>query len=182
MRRGKGIPKGRPFKPIYVRAFRARKSVKGWSEDARCVVPYITLLQRLRRGWPPEAAITTAAALSKRAASAMSRRGERPVRLYGGFGEKKSAYAWSRDPRCQVAETTLRQRLDRGIRAGIAIKMELPARLGRSIRLYTAYGESKSLHKWAKDRRCQVSYDTLRKRVQRGARLTGAMKKKRVAN
>ena len=41
-----------------VRAFGEEKSAWAWARDPRCRVTYIGLIQRLRRGWPPEDAMT----------------------------------------------------------------------------------------------------------------------------
>lgn len=45
--------------PQQAEAFGETKSLKEWHRDDRCVVKYVTLVQRVARGWTTEAAITT---------------------------------------------------------------------------------------------------------------------------
>lgn len=41
-----------------ITAFGETKHLKQWTEDARCIVPRLTLMRRLRTGVPPEQALT----------------------------------------------------------------------------------------------------------------------------
>lgn len=45
--------------PHLITAFGETHSMADWSRDPRCGVPYHVLKKRLRRGWSPEAALTT---------------------------------------------------------------------------------------------------------------------------
>ncbi len=46
--------------PVYVSAFGEMKSLSDWSRDARCVVPYQSLVQRIQQlGYAAERAITS---------------------------------------------------------------------------------------------------------------------------
>jgi len=51
------IPRGE-YKSVYVEAFGESKTVKAWSRDPRCQVHDSNLKKRLKRGMPPELAIT----------------------------------------------------------------------------------------------------------------------------
>ena len=35
------------------------RTVADWAADARCSVDYVTILQRIDRGWSPEEAVST---------------------------------------------------------------------------------------------------------------------------
>ena len=67
-------------------AWDERRSVSAWAQDARCSIDYVTLLQRVERGWSPEDAITTPS-----------------LRRYEltAFGETKRLFEWAQDPRCR---------------------------------------------------------------------------------
>jgi len=45
-------------KTVRIRAFGEEKSLKEWSEDPRCVVMYVCLYERIRKGCDPEFAMT----------------------------------------------------------------------------------------------------------------------------
>ena len=45
-------------KPTRLTAFGETKNLMSWNRDNRCTVKYVTLVQRLSRGWTPEDAIT----------------------------------------------------------------------------------------------------------------------------
>lgn len=82
-------------------AWGERRSVAAWAADDRRSIDYVTLLQRVERGWSPEDAITT----------------EPDVRLPRHLtleGETKTIAAWARDPRCVPDANTLRRRLQLG--------------------------------------------------------------------
>lgn len=46
--------------PTAIEAFGETKNLLAWSQDERCKVKYVTLVQRLSRGWEPQTAIETA--------------------------------------------------------------------------------------------------------------------------
>lgn len=74
-------------------AFGESMTAKAWSRDARCLVSERTLRVRLREGWPAEKAIGSPAQPKGRPAKV----------LVEGFGESKSIFGWSKDPRCEVS-------------------------------------------------------------------------------
>jgi hypothetical protein len=105
-------------------AFGERKGPTEWSRDSRCVVSPTGLLYRLRGGWKPEEAITTPPMTPGSA--------DAPTRTVTAFGTTKGITAWTRDRRCKVDLTALRERLDRGVRPEAAIttppfKLQVPA-------------------------------------------------------
>jgi len=82
----------------HIEAFGETKTMQQWVDDARCSVPYNTLLSRLDWfGWDAETAITKPADRN----------------LIEAFGETKTLSGWSRDPRCVVSYSGLRHRLDK---------------------------------------------------------------------
>jgi hypothetical protein len=97
------------------------------------------------------------------------RRTRAPYVLVTAFGETRGMTAWARDPRCVVSATTLSQRLRAGRRPEEALTEPPRIRLrpaGR--RFITAFGETRSLARWARDRRCRVTTTGLRLRLDRG--------------
>jgi len=91
----------------------------------------------------------------------------RPVEA---FGEVKGVVAWSKDPRCSVSATTVSSRLDKGWDAESAIAS--PAEnSGGTYTVYTelsAFGTTKGLTDWSRDRRCRVSPTGIVDRLRRG--------------
>jgi hypothetical protein len=86
------------------------------------------------------------------------------------FGETRSAYAWSRDRRCNVSYEVLRRRLHGGWDAEHAIT-DPPLQPGygkKTITAIRAFGCVKSLAAWERDRRCSVTARTIGKRLERG--------------
>ena len=79
-------------------AFGEAKSLPAWAADFRSAVPYKVLLRRIHKGWTLETALITPDTPP-------------PARPMTAFGETKTMYAWARDARCKVAETTLKQRV-----------------------------------------------------------------------
>jgi hypothetical protein len=103
-----------PRRPEWtVEAFGETKGPTEWSRDERCLVTLSGLLARLRGGWTPEDAISTPPKTPGKSYS--------EVQKVRAFGVRKSIGAWARDPRCRITETTLRERLRRGIPAEQAI-------------------------------------------------------------
>jgi len=82
-----------------ITAFGERRSVSVWAEDERCSIDYVTLLQRVERGWSPEDAITTPSL----------RRAELTA-----WGETKRLFEWARDPRCRTQASAIATRIARG--------------------------------------------------------------------
>ena len=85
------------------------------------------------------------------------------------FGEEKGPTAWSRDPRCTVGLGSLLKRLRSGMDPEEAITLP-PQRSGGIAWqfLVTAFGETKGLTAWSRDRRCRVRLGTLRYRLIHG--------------
>ena len=158
-------PKGLQRVSQYTRieALGQTQLLKDWAKDPRCNVEIGTLRARIRAGWEPEKAITAPPAISR--ASRL---------IVEAFGEEKSTIEWAQDPRCKVTDETLRDRLNAGWQAEVAI--ESPP---RKVRLFKAFGEEKTLKTWADDSRCNVSYATLRMRVFRGWEVEDAISRRR---
>lgn len=89
-----------------VTAFGETKGPTEWSRDARCSVTLAGLLQRLRKGWDVESAISEAPATGA---------GPPSRHLLSAFGTTKGVADWVRDRRCKVTLVTLIRRLERGI-------------------------------------------------------------------
>jgi len=96
---------------------------------------------------------------------------ERPPRwTLKAFGEEKGLTAWARDPRCAVTAPAVRRRLEKGWKSEDAIT-EPPAYPGLSGHVFhrvRAFGETKSVTDWARDRRCKVTLGGLQGRLKRG--------------
>lgn len=86
------------------------------------------------------------------------------------FGQRKGPTEWSRDSRCMVSPGSLLRRLRSGWRPEDAIATP-PAGggktdfVGHPIR---AFGVTKGVTHWSRDRRCKVSATTLAARIERG--------------
>jgi DNA-directed RNA polymerase specialized sigma24 family protein len=93
-----------------------------------------------------------------------------PVWTITALGETKGPTAWGRDPRCEVTPGSLVKRLRRGFgpEAAITTPRQQVGGLGRIVVPITAFGETKSLAAWERDRRCRVTTTTLRERLERG--------------
>lgn len=77
-------------------AFNETKNIMDWLKDERCKVGYNCLNNRLKKGWPEEAAISAPYSKAKYTLTA--------------FGETKTLTEWVRDNRCVVGITTLQNR------------------------------------------------------------------------
>lgn len=136
-------------------AFGEVKSLAEWSQDTRCVVKLKSLIARVGLGWLFEKALTTPAA----------KRGEEyPLTVWE---TAKSLAAWTKDPRCAVSITVLMRRLDAGWTPEEALTIQ-PYKLPRKSRLYTAFGEEKTLLAWLDDSRSVVSLHTVQRRIELG--------------
>jgi hypothetical protein len=93
-----------------------------------------------------------------------------PVWTVDAFGECKGPAAWSRDPQCQVTLSAILRRLRSGWPAEDAIATPPKSRGKRDVptRTVTAFGTTKGLTDWSRDRRCKVSLAALRERLERG--------------
>ena len=96
----------------------------------------------------------------------VSRKARRKVRA---FGETKGIAEWSRDPRCVVTKAGLAARLARGVSPAKAITG--PKRREAeysSAQELTAWGITKPVAAWARDRRATVNEGSIRKRLRAG--------------
>ena len=147
----------RPFE-----AFGETKTLKAWSEDARCRVGYGLLQDRLRiHGMALEVALVAA-------------KGTYTKRQFGrmaeAFGERKLLGEWTGDARCVVSRKALQRRL----RAGweLARALTVPEFGDRPVNVQgvfvEAFGERKNLRQWEKDPRCRVAWGVFKGRLDRG--------------
>lgn len=115
-------------------AYGESKTIKEWSEDNRCLVPFKTLQRRLHKAWDPERAMNEPVVGSRK---------------YDAFGESKTITEWTKDERCvHKSATTLRDR--------VKWNWDFEIALTKDIIKYpiSAFGESKVPVEWAQDSRC----------------------------
>lgn len=102
-------------------------------------------------------------------------RNKRSTRNYTAFGETKCLFDWGKDLRCKVGIWTLRSRMDKPHWEG---KFEEAMTLlddskrarqntKKTIQI-TAFGETKCMTEWSRDKRCVVGLDRLRDRMAEG--------------
>jgi len=85
------------------------------------------------------------------------------------FGETKGPMAWSRDPRCTVTLTGLAGRLKRGWKPEDAITgRNYRASVEIEGKAIEAFGMTKSLAAWERDRRARVNGPSIARRIRRG--------------
>lgn len=84
--------------------FGETKTIFAWAADPRCSVSHQVIRHRINYGWSPERAITEPAAPKLRFRT----------RMFDAFGERKTIADWARDNRCQVTDSLLRNRLNKG--------------------------------------------------------------------
>lgn len=138
-------------------AWGEEKTLVEWSKDERCVVSYDVLRSRFSDlGWGLVKALTTPPS------GPSTHWGSQ---LYEAFGEAKTMSDWVEDARCVVARSHVTARLSKGWAFEQALST--PTTRERSDEPYEAWGESKGLAEWARDRRCVVGYYTLKQRVTR---------------
>ncbi len=88
------------------------------------------------------------------------------ARQFTAFGETKKLQDWVLDPRCEVSLTSLARNVNAGLSVEDAMlrsKVEPPSK-----QKISAFGETKGFDEWARDPRCLIAEDTLRKRIRRG--------------
>ena len=121
--------------------------------------------------WTPENCrlVTHRQAGHHRRSPKMSLR-RKPRWLIEAFGEEKGPTAWSRDRRCAISRGTLLRRVRDGWRPELAISTPAQKNGGEGAgrRPITAFGETRSLAAWLRDRRCRVTYGGLNARLKRG--------------
>jgi len=102
-------------------------------------------------------------------------RNKRTTRNYTAFGETKCLFDWGADSRCVVGVWALRARVDRDAYEGNFEKClttpedrkKASSNSKAAIRI-TAWGETKCMSDWYKDKRCEVGLDALRERIGKG--------------
>lgn len=104
--------------------------------------------------------------------SAKNNRNRRDNRNYTAFGETKCITDWATDKRCLVGYWTLRSRMDKEHWEGrfeeaLTIKDDYARAIKNHKRTkqLTAFGETKNITDWSKDKRCVVGFDRLRDRI-----------------
>lgn len=90
-----------------------------------------------------------------------SENGLGPARLYEAFGDKKSLWDWSRDPRCVVKFSVLSGRMQRRWRLDRALTTPAAAQNVK----HKAFGEERTIAAWARDPHCTASASTLYNQV-----------------
>jgi hypothetical protein len=104
-------------------------------------------------------------------ANANNRRNNRHVTA---FGETKTIAEWSRDKRCRVGASALYSRISTfGMEPETALTATLKV---RDKRFLSAFGETKTIAGWARDKRCRVPIDTFRTRIRRGYSVPDALR------
>lgn len=90
--------------------------------------------------------------------------------LVFAFGELKGYKEWEKDPRCRIGHAGLRYRIKGGWHPERAITEPgvHDANLGRIIVPLTAFGVTKSLSSWERDRRCRIGKAALLARIRAG--------------
>ena len=92
-----------------------------------------------------------------------------PVWTVTAFNETKGPTEWSRDRRCAVTLAGLLRRLRQGWAPEDAIATPPQHDTGpRPRHFVTAFGQTKSVTEWSKDRRCRVTLVALLRRLERG--------------
>jgi hypothetical protein len=93
-----------------------------------------------------------------------------PRRPIAAFGEVKGLLAWARDRRCPVSSTTISMRMTRGDSAEQAISEppQVPGSRDVAFTELTAFGITKGITAWTRDRRCKVSLSGIADRLRRG--------------
>lgn len=125
------------------------KSSAAWGEDERAKVSAATIRRRIRKGVGAEEAIATP---------------DQTRRYVTAFGETKSTAEWVDDPRCVVCYSALSFRLQSGWEPERALTQP-SGNYTKGGTEAVAFGESKTLAKWAKDPRCVVKKSTLFRRI-----------------
>jgi len=150
--------------PLY-EIFGEQKTAEEWAGDPRCEVSQRTVRNRLKEGLKGEAL------LKKRSFEPNVQKRTAP--LYEAFGESKTALDWARDPRAHVSHTTIQNRFRKGLRGEALLA---PPQKGRTPRKWKAFGEERTLREWVEDPRCEITENTLRRKLKAGEPLEQAMK------
>jgi hypothetical protein len=92
-------------------AFGEIKSAFDWSNDERCVVSQLQLVNRILSGERSELAISRSLCNNRR----------RLIEDFEAFGERLTIEQWADDSRCAVSKQTLKKRIRKGISPELAI-------------------------------------------------------------
>lgn len=98
-------------------------------------------------------------------------RNTRRNKMITAFGVTKCLFDWGKDSRCSVGVWGLRSRLDRGKWTDMEAMISEPAvekTKEKRKKDLTAFGESKSVSAWMRDKRCNVKVDSFRDRLEKG--------------
>lgn len=141
------------------------KTMVEWSEDSRCTVSYKTLGDRIRAGEGHEEAITHPDDRTVKPPANCN--------VLTAFGESKSTSEWLKDSRSVVSWQLLWKRIDMGWD------------IERALTEYPAFNaglefEGHNILYWSKQPECEVSYNTLSRRLKSGESLAIAMLKQSI--
>lgn len=107
------------------------------------------------------------------------------ARLLTINGETKTISQWSSDDRCEIAESTLRDRVMSETADESILKKTKRVRANKKdhvINTISIFGEDKTLMEWVEDPRCMVNRCTLRKRYINGVTGPDLLKEPAEAN
>src|SRR6185312_5449018 len=80
--------------------------------------------------------------------------------------ETKSSLEWISDPRCgPIGHRLLKRRISDGVQPELALQKDL---VPFGVKVYTAFGETKTVADWAADPRCTISRGNLYNRIELG--------------
>lgn len=167
---------------IRATAWGENKTLVEWSEDYRAAseIKYRTILDRMNRGWSMEDAISKSVRTFKNLPSgrplAPPVKGSHPYDpTIEAFGETKALWEWAQDARCRVGKKVLWKRINElgWIPEDAISKHPSP---NNGIR-YEGY----NILYWSKQPECEVSYNTLARRLKLGEALNTAMKQQTIA-
>jgi hypothetical protein len=134
-----------------IEAFGERKTLTQWSRDPRCAVQRKTLEMRLACRWEPERAITTA-------------KHDRSLGDFTVDGRTLSLPEW-----CKVMNLRYHTLYKRVALRGMSIEDAIQKGSKDTIRLITAFGNTRPAYRWVVDDRAGVaSLGTLLKRLDAG--------------
>ncbi|MBS1712776.1 MAG: hypothetical protein JST30_00415 [Armatimonadetes bacterium] len=153
--------------------FGETKTVAEWADDPRCRPSLEELKRRLKWGWTPEEAVTTAVGDRSRMVAKSSR-------YLTAWGETKTLRLWADDPRCLVTFNALKARVSKdytaeeAMTAPVGVKRAVPKRPDEG-KVLTAFGETKNVAAWSRDPRCVTTVPVLYRRLGKGWPLERAL-------
>jgi hypothetical protein len=93
---------------------------------------------------------------------------KRTNRWVSAWGETKILSDWCLDSRCVVGYETVLYRIRHGMTPEEALTTTSNTKPKPNARLITAWGETKWLAAWSRDKRCKVTLDGLQRRLKKG--------------